>query len=241
MKPILIFRHWISEGPGYLAEVLERNAVPWQLIAIDAGDPVPTTLEGASALVFMGGPMSVNDPLDWIAEETHLIRTAHARRMPVLGHCLGGQLIAKALGGVVTKNGVKEIGWLPVIQTDAAVTADWLGGLPRTLDVFHWHGETFSIPDEATLILSGSTCLHQAFVAGNTMGMQCHIEMTTELVRAWTADNPTEIATPSATIQSTEAMMTNLGARLQTLHHVADRLYERWLQPLHATKVQNCS
>ena len=114
MKPLYIFRHIDCEGPGYLAEVLERKGIPWQLIAIDTDVAVPHSIDGCSGLVFMGGPMSVNDDLPWIGQELALIRAAQTAGLPVLGHCLGGQLISKALGGEITANPVREIGWHPV-------------------------------------------------------------------------------------------------------------------------------
>jgi GMP synthase-like glutamine amidotransferase len=86
MKPLYIFRHIECEGPGYLDEVLTRLAIPSEIIAIDKDDPVPADIEDCSGLVFMGGPMSVNDPLPWIDRELELIRQAHAQEMPVLGH-----------------------------------------------------------------------------------------------------------------------------------------------------------
>ena len=146
MQPILVFRHAPHEGPGYLADYLDRRGLPHRLIRIDQGDPIPTSLDGAPGLVFMGGPMSVNDPLPWIPKATALIRQAVAANIPVLGHCLGGQLISKALGGVITKSPMKEIGWLPVQRVTGPVADDWLDDLPREFEVYHWHGETFSIP-----------------------------------------------------------------------------------------------
>ena len=111
MLPVAIFRHAPTEGPGYFAIFLEQHGIPWRLIAIDEGEPVPATANGFSGLCFMGGPMSVNDPLPWIGEELALIRRAHEARVPVLGHCLGGQLMARALGGAVVLNRYKEIRW----------------------------------------------------------------------------------------------------------------------------------
>src|SRR3989338_10047944 len=104
MKPIAIFRHISNEGPGYLAEFLDERQIPWELIAIDAGDAVPHSAEAYSGLVFMGGPMSVNDALPWIPPVLALIRDAVAGDVPVLGHCLGGQLISRALGATVSRN-----------------------------------------------------------------------------------------------------------------------------------------
>ena len=111
MLPVAIFRHAPVEGPGYFAIFLEQHGIPWRLIAIDAGETVPVTVDGFSGLCFMGGPMSVNDPLPWIEPVCALIRNAVARDVPVVGHCLGGQLMSKALGGEVTRNPVREIGW----------------------------------------------------------------------------------------------------------------------------------
>ena len=111
MNPVAIFRHFPIEGPGYFATFLELHGIPWQLIRIDAGDAVPSDISAFSGLAFMGGPMSVNDELPWIAPVLALIRAAQVADMPVLGHCLGGQLMAKALGGTVSRNPVKEIGW----------------------------------------------------------------------------------------------------------------------------------
>ncbi|CAK0752840.1 Glutamine amidotransferase [Gammaproteobacteria bacterium] len=232
MKPILIFRHWPSEGPGYLADVLNRYDLPWRLIAVDEYDPIPDTPEDASALVFMGGPMSVNDDLEWIVQELDLIRAAQTLGIPVLGHCLGGQLIAKAMGGVVIRNPVREIGWLPVMQADNDVAADWFSGLPSIFEVFHWHGETFSLPAGATLVLSSRHCSHQGFVVGNTLALQCHVEMTEDLVRTWVSDNSPEIAEPTETIQAAATMMSQLPSRIEALQSAADLLYHRWLRPL---------
>ncbi|MBI5612474.1 MAG: type 1 glutamine amidotransferase, partial [Gammaproteobacteria bacterium] len=185
MKEIAIFRHAASEGPGYLADFLARRGLPQRLIRIDNNDPVPTSIDGFSALVFMGGPMSVNDDLPWIPPVLALIRQAVAADRPVLGHCLGGQLISKALGGAVTRNPVKEIGWLPVSRVNGPLAADWLDDLPAEFEVFHWHGETFSIPPGATRILTSRDCANQAFVIGKTLAFQCHVEMTSAMVREW--------------------------------------------------------
>src|SRR5687768_3370599 len=111
MKPVAIFRHFPTEGPGYFATYLDRRAIPYRLIKIDQGEPVPSRPAAFSGLVFMGGPMSVNDDLPWINGVLKLILSGVEEDIPVLGHCLGGQLIAKALGGVVSRNPVKEIGW----------------------------------------------------------------------------------------------------------------------------------
>jgi GMP synthase-like glutamine amidotransferase len=232
MRPLTIFRHIACEGPGYLAAVLARHAIPWRLVRIDADEPVPATLDDCSGLVFMGGSMSVNDPLPWIEQELSLIRKAQAGNLPILGHCLGGQLISKALGGTVSASPVKEIGWHSVRKCNTPAADSWLAGLPDETTLFHWHGETFSIPDGAEIILENDNCAHQAFAIGNTLALQCHIEMTLPMVSEWAALYKQELQETSTTVQSAEQMTTDLPARIATARQVADSVYERWLAPL---------
>ncbi|HGX93625.1 MAG TPA: type 1 glutamine amidotransferase [Candidatus Tenderia sp.] len=231
-KPIHIFRHIAHEGPGYLGLFLNRQNIPFEIIEVDQGAPIPQTPDNSAGLVFMGGPMSVNDPLPWIEPELALIRQAVACKMPVLGHCLGGQLISKALGGSISSNHTKEIGWLDVERLDNATARSWLTDLPQRFAAFHWHGETFSIPAGASHILKSDHCRHQAFAFDNVLAMQCHIEMTAELVPLWADCNAQEIAQPSATVQSKTTMTQNLEQRVAALQKVADQLYSRWLQGL---------
>src|SRR3990172_6040674 len=132
MKPVAIFRHAPTEGPGYFATVLERHHIPWRLIKVDAGEAVPADPRAFSGLAFMGGPMSVNDDLPWIMPVLQLIRAGVDADVPVLGHCLGGQLISKALGGVVSRNPVKEIGWGEVSVLDTPLARQWFGHAPQS-------------------------------------------------------------------------------------------------------------
>jgi len=230
MKPIYIFRHLAAEGPGYFGEFLEQRDIPYRVIKLDAGEPVPDSLDGCSALVLMGGPMSVNDDLPWIAPELELIRCAIDTGMPVLGHCLGGQLISKALGGSIGANPVKEFGWHGVIKQDNAAANDWLAALPKTFPAFHWHGETFTIPAGATNILASQHCANQAFVIGNSLALQCHVEMTAEMVKEWAALHADEIEVATPSVQTHTQLMDKLNGRITELQGYADKLYERWLK-----------
>ena len=232
MKPIRIFRHVASEGPGYLATYLASHNLPYELVCIDAGEAVPEQLDDVSGLVFMGGPMSVNDELPWIEQELKLIRRAAAADLPVLGHCLGGQLISKALGGKVTANPVREIGWSPVHALDNQVARDWLAGLPREFEVFHWHGETFSLPDGATRLMYNGYCANQAFAIGAMLALQCHIEMTADMVEEWVAKGQNDLAHTSESVQSPTEIRQNLSAKIDHLQHLAQILYKRWLRPI---------
>jgi GMP synthase-like glutamine amidotransferase len=232
MQEILVFRHAPHEGPGYLADYLDHRRLSYRLVRIDQNDTIPTSIDGVAGFIFMGGPMSVNDPLPWIPKITKLIQQAIAADVPVLGHCLGGQLISKALGGTITKNPVKEIGWLPVQRLDNSVAHNWLGDLPPEFEVFHWHGETFSIPPGATCILTSRDCANQAFVIGKTLAFQCHIEMTSDMVREWARVSAEELTPVCVTVQNPQTMMTNLDARVKRLQSLADKCYDRWIQGL---------
>jgi GMP synthase-like glutamine amidotransferase len=232
MKPLFIFRHVASEGPGYFGDFLSRNNIPFKVFHLDEGEAVPESLEQTSALVFMGGPMSVNDDIAWIEPELCLIRQAVEQEMPVLGHCLGGQLISKALGGTIGPNPVKEFGWLPVRKQDNDDAREWLAELPDSFTAFHWHGETFTIPTGATNILSSAHCTNQAFIIGNTLAMQCHIEMTPQMVIDWATLHADEITEATDTIQTYAQLTTALEEKIRTLQSHADSLYHRWLRPL---------
>ncbi len=232
MKPVAIFRHSPGEGPGYFATFLDSHCLPWQLMRVDAGEPVPTDPGPFSGLAFMGGPMSVNDPLPWIAPVCALIRAAMAADIPVIGHCLGGQLMSKALGGVVTKNPVKEIGWGEVSVADSPAAKSWLPDVTNFLS-FHWHGETFSLPPGAEHLLSSQHCTHQAFVLGKHLGMQCHVEMTADLIRLWNTQWADEVSgSPGPGIQTPEQMTQDLDSRLAALNATASKLYTKWIEGL---------
>ena len=231
MKPVAVFRHAPTEGPGYFATLLRRRNIPLELIKVDEGAAIPTDPEMFSGLAFMGGPMSVNDGLAWIAPILALIRAAVEHDVPVLGHCLGGQLMAKALGAVVSSTSVKEIGWGEVAVLDHPLARAWFDAVPHRFPAFHWHGETFSIPAGATRILESPYCSNQAYVLGKHLGMQCHVEMTREMIETWCAVGKDEIAAAhSPAVQTPQQMEHDMDQKLAVLNSVAAQLYTHWLQ-----------
>ena len=238
MKPVAIFRHTRTEGPGYFATFLDEHSIPWQLIAVDNGEDVPTSTEPFSGICLMGGSVSVNDPLPWIEQSCRLIREAIARDIPVIGHCLGGQLMSKALGGQVTINPVKEIGWSPVWAEDNAEAKRWFGNSivgDSAATVFQWHGETFSTPPGATRILTNSFCANQMFVLGLHLGMQCHVEMTAEMIDSWNRQwhRETRGLEPfPASIQTPEEMRKEASKKLPAMRRLAEQLYSAWIDGL---------
>ena len=232
MKPIVICRFAPHEGPGYFATYLERARLPARVVELDAGEPLPD-VNDIAGLAMMGGPMSVNDDLPWIPPMLDLIRASVSGGVPVIGHCLGGQMLAKALGANVTRNPVKEIGWREVDVHEERIAAQW--GPAHPFLSYHWHGETFSLPEGAVRIWSSAHCANQAFVLGPHIGMQCHIEMTAELIDTWLETGAGEIeesVSRSPAVQRPDEMRENAAAKLDALHAVADRVYARWVSGL---------
>lgn len=235
MKPIAVFRHSPTEGPGYFAAFLDSRRIAWRLVQLDAGEAVPKQAAAFSGLAFMGGPMSANDDLPWTAPVLALIRDAVRSDVPVIGHCLGGQLLARALGGEVTPNPVKEIGWNRVEVEDSDLAREWLGTDLRAFTTFQWHGETFTIPPGGQRILRGEHCANQAYVVGGVhLGMQCHVEMTPELIGSWCETGAEEIAESRASpaVQSVATIESEAAERLPVLTDTARRLYTRWIRGL---------
>lgn len=235
MLPVAIFRHSPTEGPGYFAIFLEEHGIPWRLVAIDEGEAVPEAADNYAGLCFMGGPMSVNDPLPWIEPVCRLIRDAVGKCIPVIGHCLGGQLMSKALGGEVAKNPVKEIGWGITQSEDNPVARHWLGNYASQKGtVFQWHGETFSLPKGAERLMSSQFCTNQMFALGPHLGMQCHVEMTPEMIRTWCSQwaNEAMAVADQESAQLPTVMQAEMTQRLPVMRQLSRQLYSVWIQAL---------
>jgi GMP synthase-like glutamine amidotransferase len=233
MLPIAIFRFSPQDGPARFGEWLDGQGLAWRLIALDAGARVPADARAFAGIGMMGGPMSVYDALPWVAPMSALLRGAVAARVPVLGHCLGGQLLAQALGAEVARAKVAEIGWIDVDVCDAAARAEWFGARAR-FTAFQWHYDAFALPEGATRVLTNGFNANQAFVAdGRHIGFQCHVEMTRELTESWVATGGDELpATSSASLQCASDIRHDLAARVAALNAVADGVYARWARGL---------
>ena len=232
-RPVAIFRFNPTEGPAYFADWLDAQKIPWQLVPLDEGAGVPIDPRAFAGIGLMGGPMSVNDALPWIAPLSALLRAAVERAVPVIGHCLGGQLLAQALGARVTRTPMPEIGWIDVETTDSGARAAWFGGHAR-FTPFQWHYDVFDVPAGATRVLTNRFNPNQAYVIDDRhIGFQCHIEMTDELVRTWCRTGAGEIAAPEApALQSRDEILRDLPERLAALQAIAGAVYARWVQKL---------
>jgi GMP synthase-like glutamine amidotransferase len=183
VKTVLAFRHVPFEHLGLIGEELARQNIGYDYA--DLGNP-PRPPAEYDGLIFMGGPMSANDNLPYLQQEMRYIAQAVSYGKPVLGVCLGAQLIAKALGARVYPNAVKEIGWFDVGFTDAAAKDALFADLGGPETVFHWHGETFDLPRGAELLASSERCRNQAFRASRrAWGLQFHLEVTPAMIEDW--------------------------------------------------------
>ncbi|MGH8799873.1 MAG: type 1 glutamine amidotransferase [Casimicrobiaceae bacterium] len=227
MRPVAIFRFSPTEGPGRFGEWLDRNGVPRQLIALDQGDAVPGDAREFAGIGMMGGPMSANDDRAWNPPLLALLRQAVSVGVPIVGHCLGGQLFARALGAGVKRTRTPEIGWGEVTLADPAAI-DWFGGRDR-FTTFQWHYDVFELPPGATRVLTNGFNPQQAYALGKHIGFQCHIEMTREMVETWCRTGADELpAHSSGARQSRDDIFDDLDARLAALSRVADDVYARW-------------
>ena len=232
VKPVAIFRYARADEPGHFATFLNRRGIPWTLFALDAGEPVPASSEGFSGVGMMGGPMSVNDNLPWVEPMLALIHDALARDVPMIGHCLGGQLMAKALGMQVRRSPAIEVGWHDLRPDDGKLARSWFGD-GDTHTVFQWHVESFDIPPGATRILTNEACPNQAYVLGRHLGMQFHIELMPEILASWLRTGSDEIAAFKVpTVQPVAEIERDLPARFAALNALAERVYVRWEEGL---------
>ncbi len=184
---VVVLQHIACEPPGeYEAVLLERGA-RLHRVELDEGDPLPS-FDRFDAIVAMGGPMSVNDDADlpWLTAEKRAIGDAVRAGMPYFGACLGVQLLAASLGARVYSGPDPEVGVLPVTLTDEGAADPLFAGLPRSFPTLQWHGDTFDLPEGATLLASSPAYPHQAFRVGRgAYGVQFHVEVLPEMAREW--------------------------------------------------------
>jgi GMP synthase (glutamine-hydrolysing) len=186
---VLVFRHAAVDEVGTLRPVLEARGLQVQVVdSYEPGARAPAISE-AAGLVFMGGAMCANDDLPFLHREMDLIREAVQLGFPVLGICLGSQLIAKALGGTVYRSAASEIGWFQVQVTAAGLADPVFARVENPQVVFHWHQDTWELPPGAQLLATAPTCRNQAFRWGrNVYGVQFHPEMTPAMIEDWQRD-----------------------------------------------------
>lgn len=233
-RPVLVLQPMHGDGPAFLATWLAAQGVAMDLRSTAAGDAYPSSLDGHRALAILGGEMSANDDLPPLRQAERLVREAVERGVPVLGHCLGGQLMARALGGSVGPAPAPEIGWHTIELTEATEAREWFGEGPVP-EVFQWHGEAFSLPPGAVSLARSPVCPHQAFALGPHLALQFHAELDAEKLARWADDRDAQAGSRAVsrgsrpTEQDGAAMRLQAERRLAQQQSLASRLYGRWL------------
>lgn len=236
MAKIIVLQHHPAENLGAIAQSLEGAALAWQYVRIHDGHPVPKNMKGAGGLIVMGGPMSVyqTDRFPFLNYEMKLIEDAIKQDRPVLGICLGAQIVAAALGAKVEKNPEgKEIGWYPVRLSPTAKEDRLFRGVAETIMPFHWHGDHFELPSGAVTLASSDKTPCQAFRYGEkTWALQFHLEVTRagieNMSNAFARDLEREKISPNAMLATSD---TNLPA----LETIAETIFTRWSTPIQGT------
>lgn len=175
-----------------MGEFLAAAGREWRTVRLHCGDALPTNVGAGDAVIAMGGPMNVDEEerYPYLAAEKAFLRRVIEADVPVLGVCLGAQLIARACGAAVTRSPVEEVGWGEVILTDAGRADALFKGISSPLPVFRWHGDMFDLPVGGTLLATGAACPHQAFRVRRAWGLQFHIEATRDMIADWFPDAP---------------------------------------------------
>ncbi|MES2100103.1 MAG: type 1 glutamine amidotransferase [Pseudomonadota bacterium] len=230
-EPVLILQNLTPDGPGYLGAWLAGQGIPFDVFNTEAGDAYPWSIAGYRGLALLGGEMSANDDLPSLRQAERLILQAMDADIPVLGHCLGGQLMARALGAKVIVSPKPEIGWQTLQVADTPLARAWFGD-PGERTVYHWHGESFELPAGAALLATNASCPHQAFAIGRHLALQFHVELDAHKLAAWSASaDPAflRLQRQYRTVQSGNVMREQGRTALPAQQQLAARLYRHWL------------
>jgi GMP synthase-like glutamine amidotransferase len=231
MRPVAVFQNTENDGPALFEAFARTRGLPLQVHRLYARDALPANVQAFSGLCILGSPASANDEIPEFRALEQLIVQARQARIPVIGHCFGGQILAKALGGRITPSQNAEIGWSSI----QSAALDWFGA--TQFPMFQWHFETFSIPAGSDLLATGSMCPNQAFCVDDIhLGMQFHCEADLPKIEGWLdATGCTEITRkPSPGVQDPETIRAITQARLHESMQVARTIYERWSNALRA-------
>ena len=235
MAKIWVIQHHPVENLGRIADALEACALAWQYVRSFAGQPVPKDMQGAGGLIVMGGPMGVyeQDRYPFLREELRLIESALKDGRPVLGVCLGSQLLAASLGAKVAKGPGKEIGWHPVRPLAGARVDRLFGGVPDSFTALHWHGDVFDLPAGAVALAASAKTPLQAYLYGeNAYGLLFHIEATAAIVAGMVREFAAELA--EARVDGA-AIQAAANQHLAALTDLAATVFERWAAPIAGT------
>ncbi len=228
MGKILVLQHHRVETPGTIGSALAGAGLSWDSVRTFDGEPVPRDLAGADGLVVMGGPMGVyeTDRFAFIRDEIALIRSAIRDEKPVLGVCLGSQLLAAALDANVRPGRAKELGWHPVRLSSEAKEDCLMRGVPETFTAFHWHGDVFDRPRGAVALASSATTPIQAFRYGESAyGFLFHMEVTADAVAAMVREFSDEARQAGA---DSDGIIAATARHMAELSPISAAVFSRW-------------
>lgn len=224
--------HSVGETVGLLGDVLHKLDLPFRDVHLYEGDGLPRDTSDLSGLIVMGGPMNVDDidNYPFLKDEAILIEKMISEEKPVLGICLGAQLIAKALGSKVYPNKHKEVGWHPVELTPEGKTDPLFKKLAPETTVLHWHGDTFDLPKGTVHLARSKRCDNQAFRYGqHVYGLQFHLECTPGMVQSWCKSNDGKKDLAAAG-EKGEDVLKGTPAHFKKLEPMATQFFTHYLQ-----------
>jgi GMP synthase (glutamine-hydrolysing) len=228
MAVVRVLQHIAPEGPGLIADALTRAGIGVAVTRPDLGEPVPARLDGAVGLLVMGGPMGVYEVerYPYLADEQRLIEQALREGVPVLGVCLGSQLLAATLGARVAPGPRKEIGWFEVTASEAAADDPLLGRAPSKFVALHWHGDVFDLPSGAVSLARSELTLHQAFRFGaRAHGLLFHLEAQPDQIEKMTREFADELSTAGV---DPVTLLAQTSTRAQAAAEIAQSVFGAW-------------
>ena len=231
MEEIVVFQHDPFEDLGFFAEILEKQRADYRVIRLFHGETPAEDWEHLRALIVLGGPMSACQEGDYpfLRWEKTIIRAAMDESVPILGICLGAQLIAAALGTSVFRGRVREIGWSPISITPHGQVDSLLGYLPESATVFQWHGDGFDLPSGAIRLASSIHYENQAFRLGRTIyGLQFHLEVTPRMIERWIDERSKDLA--QAPYVSPEKILSDTENYAPTLKYYGERFLSEFVR-----------
>lgn len=239
MEEVLVFQHDPFEDLGFFGEVLEKQGANYRVVRLFHGEMPAEEWEHVRALIILGGPMNVDeeDGFPFLRWEKRIIRAAIDEAVPILGICLGAQLIATALGTPVFHGPVKEIGWSPISITPHGQVDSLLGYLPETATVFQWHGDGFDLPAGAIRLASSAHYGTQAFRLGKTIyGLQFHLEVTPPMIERWIEERSKDLALAPYVLP--EKILADTQSYAPTLKYYGERFLSEFVRRVSRTRRQ---
>jgi GMP synthase (glutamine-hydrolysing) len=232
---IWVLQHHPVENLGRIADSLEEAALAWQYVRVFDGAPIPPDMKGAGGLIVMGGPESVYqlDRYPYLRDEMRLMESALRENKPILGVCLGAQLLAAVLGATVRRGDNREIGWFRVHLADAANEDRLMRGLPTEFVAAHWHSDVFDLPDGAVALASSERTAIQAFRHGDkAYGLLFHAEITEERLGKLVSEFGEDLKRIGI---DGDSYVAHAPEHLPALSTIGATIFGRWAAPIQGT------